>query len=216
MNRKCKYADDQAEQSGSGHDDDEDLDSENEEDRAFIDDGSVCDENEDSPIHDSELEADDDDRLLIEDHLEEEEHKAAVHRAKRFKAAKRRKAPSSSDEADSMDDVIEDDEMPIEAPFEAQKPMEAIKAAPAAIAYKPIVLPNGRRPLESMANFTNFRPVNPEDEPQRQRTWGFMMASKPPPPPAKPTEHGYIRVAGALMYRKRDGTLKPATGVDAL
>ena len=103
--------------------------------------------------------------------------------------------------------------MPIEAPFEAQKPMEAIKAAPA---YKPIVLPNGRRPLESMANFTNFRPVNPEDEPQRQRTWGFMMASKPPPPPAKPTEHGYIRVAGALMYRKRDGTLKPATGVDAL
>lgn len=187
------------------------MESENEEDRAFIDDESVHDAKESqSPVHDSELDVDEDDLLLIEDHLEEEEHKAALHRAKRFKAGNRRKVlqESSSDETsrdgckstcesqndsrDSMADFIVEDSPPV-------KPMR-----------------HGRRPLESMSNFTNFRPMKAEAEP-RSQTWGFMMAKpqKPPLPPAKTREHGYVRVEGALMYRKRDGTLKPATGVDS-
>ena len=206
MPRKCKLIDDQAELSGSGHEDDDVDDSENEQDRAFIDDGPVEYTKDDvSPVHSSEEEPDEDDLILIRDHEE------AQRREKRKQRKRRIKRESSSDE----DSEHKENSTP---------PDESSRDSMAAFIEKDVesssdytsrdsVKSNGRRPLEAMTTFTNFRTPTVE-ETTRPRSWSFLMPKVAVPVPNVPKPHGYVRVKGELKYRRRDGTTIAATGVD--
>jgi hypothetical protein len=76
--------------------------------------------------------------------------------------------------------------------------------------------PNARRPISIMPSYSNFRtPFTEEKQQQPKPTWDFMKkqaAAKPKPQ----QQAGYVRSADGLKYRKVDGTMVPATGVDRI
>jgi hypothetical protein len=209
--KKSRFIEDEADQSGDGHSDD-DLSNDEEElkkQRLFVDDSVIRERREAcSPLHDSEKELDSDDLALVE----EDENDVVVVR----KRCKNKQIQSSTDgEYDSMDDFIEHDssdeqvvvERVVKKAVPAPPPVEQAAARP----------PNVRRPVQIMPSYSNFRTPCTEEkqQPKPARTWDFMQKRKEPAKPKTPPQQpGYVRSADGLKYRKVDGTLVPATGVD--
>ena len=216
---KCRFIEDEADLSGDGHSDDglSNDEEELERQKLFVDDSEIKEKRPRySPVHESEEELDADDLALIE---ENEQDTVVV---------RRRKGPaieSSEDENhDSMDDFIEHDtdedenvvvKKPavkrVEAPQYTQEVREANHKTARAT-------PNARRPISIMPSYSNFRTPFTEEkqhQPKPTLTWDFMKkqaAAKPKPQ----QQAGYVRSADGLKYRKVDGTMVPATGVDRI
>ena len=217
--KRCKFIEEEADLSGSGHSEDDDSNDEEEieKQKLFVDDGDVVDAPEDpySPVHDSEREVDSDDMALIAENNESEEDAVLIRRPHRIRLE------SSSDEYDSMDDFIVDDEVPkpvlIKTKPVLAKPMprpvdEVPKPAKPARKFHS----TGRRPVELMASYSSFcGPSAPEKQAKPVYSWDFMKQPQAVVAPKKQYA-GYVRSADGLKYRKHDGSLVPATGVDAM
>lgn len=219
--RKCKFIEDEADLSGSGHeDDDNDIDEDElERQRLFVDDGPV-EKNSDqgSPVHESEEELEDDDLELIRENNGDSDVDAVL-APKRYKS-KPTVQESTDDEYDSMDDFIVDD-----SPKKRKQPLVVSRPviAPAPrwqAADGPVPPPRhistGRRSVESMSSYKTFKPPStPAKISMPIYTWEFMQRQKAIAKP-KPMSTGYVRTSEGLKYRKHDGTLVAATGVDRI
>jgi hypothetical protein len=211
---KCRFIEDEADLSGDGHSDD-DLSNDEEElqkQRLFVDDSVIKEKRRSySPVHESEEELDSDDLALVEENNED-----TVVVRKRCKT--RPQIESSEDEHDSMDDFIEhdtDDEQVVVDRVVKTPAVKRIVADPPEKKQQTARPLNVRRPVHIMPSYSNFRTPHTETKPQNPvRTWEFMrkqQTAKQKPPPQQP---GYVRSADGLKYRKVDGTLVAATGVD--
>ena len=216
--KRCKFIEEEADLSGSGHSEDDDLSDEEEleKQKLFVDDEEIVDAPEDpySPVHDSERDVDSDDMALIAENNESEEDVVVVRR--RHRAV----LESSSDEYDSMDDFIVDDEVPakpVAIPAVKAKQSVLERAKPA----KPTKQPRkqqsaGRRPVKLMASYSSFcGPSAPEPQSKPAYSWDFLKQTQQTAAPKK-HQAGYVRSADGLKYRRHDGSLVRATGVDSM
>ena len=228
---KCRFIEDEADLSGDGHSEDglSNDEEELERQKLFVDDSEIKEKRTRySPVHESEEELESDDLALIE----ENEQDTVVVRRRKVRAIE-----SSEDENNnSMDDFIEhdtdDDETVVvkkptvkrvEAP-EVKKPAVKRVEAPYTLEVREAnhktarATPNARRPISIMPSYSNFRTPFTEEKQQQPKptlTWDFMKkqaAAKPKPQ----QQAGYVRSADGLKYRKVDGTMVPATGVDRI
>ena len=228
---KCRFIEDEADLSGDGHSEDglSNDEEELERQKLFVDDSEIKEKRTRySPVHESEEELESDDLALIE----ENEQDTVVVRRRKVRAIE-----SSEDENNnSMDDFIEHDTDEDENVV-VKKP--AVKRVEAPEVKKPVVkrvetlytqevreanhktaraTPNARRPISIMPSYSNFRTPFTEEKQQQPKptlTWDFMKkqaAAKPKPQ----QQAGYVRSADGLKYRKVDGTMVPATGVDRI
>ena len=230
---KCRFIEDEADLSGDGHSED-DLSNDEEElerQRLFVDDSEIKEKRARySPVHDSEEELDSDDLALID----ENEQDTVVVRRRRAPAIE----SSEEENHDSMDDFIEHDtdeeekdqvvvKKPTVKRVAVEKPVEKRVEAPPRVRgeYTQEVreanhraaraTPNARRSVSIMPSYSNFRTPFTEEkqQPRPARTWDFMKKQQAAAKP-KPQQPGYVRSADGLKYRKVDGTMVPATGVD--
>ena len=210
---KCRFIEDEADLSGDGHSDDDlsNYEEELQKQKLFVDDSIIKDKRGSySPVHESEEELDSDDLALVEENNED-----AVVVRRRCKP--RLQIESSDDDRDSMDDFIEHDTDDEQVVVERVVKKPPVAKQPPKDAPKQSCPPSARRPVHIMPSYSNFRTPCTETKqfPKPARTWDFMnnkqKAAKPTPPPQQP---GYVRSAEGLKYRKVDGTLVPATGVD--
>lgn len=230
---KCRFIEDEADLSGDGHSEDglSNDEEELERQKLFVDDSEVKERRTRySPVHESEEELDPDDLALIE----ENEQDTVIVRRRKVSAIE-----SSEDENhDSMEDFIEhdtdeDENVVVKKPtvkrVEAAQEVREVKLPAVKRVQSPYTqevreanhktaraTPNARRPISIMPSYSNFRtPFTEEKQQQPKPTWDFMKkqaAAKPKPQ----QQAGYVRSADGLKYRKVDGTMVPATGVDRI